>query len=85
MPSANGVIKDSFLELSRPGSPQPSSDEDIPPVPTLLNVTRSATEDGGSGASDRAAEDVKEEAGGVEIEAKGTLPSSEVFISQLTG
>ena len=28
----------SFLELSRPGSPQPSDEEAIPPVPTLLRI-----------------------------------------------
>jgi hypothetical protein len=34
-PSTNGQMNTSFLELSRPGSPQQSSDEDIPPVPAL--------------------------------------------------
>jgi len=35
----NGQMNTSFLELSRPASPQQSSDEDIPPVPILNMIT----------------------------------------------
>ncbi|KAF9779284.1 hypothetical protein BJ322DRAFT_1113624 [Thelephora terrestris] len=38
-------LNNSFLELSRPATPQPSDEEAIPPVPTLVRVQRA---DGGA-------------------------------------